>query len=69
MSIITLDPDFKNYRITKVIDRDHFTFEYYEEPSQNLRDETRVACFEYSEIRGNFRASRVTGMSWEAVRE
>jgi hypothetical protein len=50
MASITLDPDFECYAITKVIDRDHFLFDYYEEPSQNLGDEATVYCFSYSEI-------------------
>ena len=32
--MITLDPDFECYQILTVADRDHFTFQYDEEPGQ-----------------------------------
>lgn len=66
-SMIVLDPDYDNYSIISVADdHNHFVFDYYS--SEELPSETLVHCFDCSRLRGEFRATRVSAIRFEATR-
>lgn len=64
--MITLDPDDDTYGIIEVTDADHFTFNYYDEEREG--DEAIVHCFDYSNLRGMFKAVRIDTIRWQATR-